>query len=216
LRAMCGLSKSQFSMASGALAERGLIEVDKAPNAASTVFVLVPNSDGSENRNTRNSELGTPEIRNSEVPNSGTPLYIGSSKSAPKSTKGVSGRANSHKFWSEAIGHGAHHHDGGVRMDGERIVLVNGTRAEWLEKFDGDENRLDLALLQVAGFIQPNSSRPLSAQVSSQLARIAGQRHDQTIRYEATRAKAQRAGPQQTGKRTLADALRDAAAKECA
>ncbi len=78
-------------------------------------------------------------------------------------------------------------YNGGVTFDGEKIHLMNGTRQEWLEKFGNDEARLDLALIEIAGSIQPNSGRPLAVQVNSQLARKAGQKLDQDKRYENAR-----------------------------
>lgn len=69
-----------------------------------------------------------------------------------------------------------------IQPDG-RIALVNGTRQFWLAEFGGDDHRLDLALRQVA--VQPNSRRPLRAQVEGQLARQAAARRDQDARYAA-------------------------------
>lgn len=74
----------------------------------------------------------------------------------------------------------------------EPVVLKNGMLSlnnrlwtTWVDIFKGDKGRLILALTEVAGRIQPNSSRPLEAQVSSQLARIAGDRHDRDRRYDS-------------------------------
>lgn len=66
-----------------------------------------------------------------------------------------------------------------VSFDGGRLTLFGELRSFWLAEFDGDDKALDLGLLQAAGFVQPNSSRPLEAQVSAQLAR---QRADQRTR----------------------------------
>lgn len=61
-----------------------------------------------------------------------------------------------------------------ITMARGKIELHNGTRSEWLARFDGDAESLDLALLQAAGWVQPNNiSKPLEAQVSAQLAKIA-------------------------------------------
>src|SRR5690606_30180504 len=58
-----------------------------------------------------------------------------------------------------------------VTFDGCTITLVNGERADWLKKFDGDDKRLDLALVQAANFIQPNNrTKSLLVQVRAQLA----------------------------------------------
>lgn len=75
--------------------------------------------------------------------------------------------------------------------DGE-IVLRNGLRAYWLDRFGGDEIRLDLALKQAAGYVQENSRKPLEAQVGAQLGRIAGEKHDRDQRYAAAAKKPDR------------------------
>ena len=76
-----------------------------------------------------------------------------------------------------------------------RIVLHNGTHAKWLAKF-GTEERLELALMQAAGWVQPHSSRPLQAQVESQLARAASDKLDRDVRYQvAAKSKAKAEKP---------------------
>lgn len=72
----------------------------------------------------------------------------------------------------------------GVEVQGGKLVLVNGTRTEWLSRFDDDENRLDLALVQAFGELQPNSGKGIKQQVERTLARIAGQKRDQDKRYD--------------------------------
>lgn len=69
-----------------------------------------------------------------------------------------------------------------------RIVLRNGLRAFWLERFDGDAERLELGLITAAAYVQPNSIRPLEAQVSAQLARQVADRRDRDRRYAAAAA----------------------------
>jgi len=80
----------------------------------------------------------------------------------------------------------------GVSLKGDRVVLVNGTRAEWLERFGGDENRLDMALIEARASVQPNSRQPIKLQVERILARVAGQKRDSDRRYSET-AKARQA-----------------------
>lgn len=87
---------------------------------------------------------------------------------------------NGNDFWKQALNPQEH---GSVSFENGKLTLLNGTRAEWLQRFEGDETRLDLALIQIASFLQPNSGRPLKTQVSSQLARIAGEKHDRDARY---------------------------------
>lgn len=76
-----------------------------------------------------------------------------------------------------------------------RLVLADDLRAFWLERFGGDADRLDLALTQAEGWIQPNNrSRSLETQLSSQLARIAADKRDRDARYAAA-AQAKTARP---------------------
>ena len=70
-----------------------------------------------------------------------------------------------------------------VRFANGRLELCDGLWTFWLEQFGGDNVRLLLALVEVGGRVQPNSSRPLEAQIGSQLARIAGDRHDRSSNY---------------------------------
>lgn len=71
-----------------------------------------------------------------------------------------------------------------VQMDQTgKPVLMNGLRQFWLNEFGGDNVRLDLALIEVAGDLQPNSRRSLESQVSSRLAKMARARRDQDERY---------------------------------
>jgi uncharacterized protein YdaU (DUF1376 family) len=69
-------------------------------------------------------------------------------------------------------------------VDG-RVVLFNGLRQFWVDEWGGDEKGLDLALIEVSGRIQKSGSRPLEAQVSSQLARRVADKRDQDKRYQA-------------------------------
>lgn len=94
-----------------------------------------------------------------------------------------------------------------VQYANGRLTLFNGLKAFWLDKFDGDEERLELALVQAAGFVQPNSTRPLEAQVSSQLARSAADKRDRDMRYAAA-AKAS-GGSRQTAAKPRAKGMMD-------
>jgi hypothetical protein len=99
-------------------------------------------------------------------------------------------------FWAKAINpDGEHGHDKVALVDG-KLTLFNGYRAEWLAEFEGDAKSLDLALKEVAGRIQPSShARPLEAQVSSQLARMARDKRDRDKRYAETVARNAKAAP---------------------
>lgn len=74
-----------------------------------------------------------------------------------------------------------------------RLVLSDKFRAGWLERFDGDADRFELALVQAQGYVQPNNrSKSLDVQLSAQLARIVSDKRDRDSRY----AKASEAKPQ--------------------
>ena len=74
--------------------------------------------------------------------------------------------------------------DAGVSIADGRLVLGNGTRQRWLAEFDGDAKRLDLALVEALGSVQPNSrSHSLQVQVEKQLARMVSNRRDGDKRY---------------------------------
>lgn len=85
----------------------------------------------------------------------------------------------------DALGRPIEGPDADVSFDGETITLVNGERADWLKRFGGDEERLDLAIIQAAGYIQPHSRQSLLKQVRAQLARAAGDKRDRDQRYAA-------------------------------
>lgn len=82
-----------------------------------------------------------------------------------------------------------------VRLSAGTIELCSDLRKFWLTEFDGDERRLRLALVEVGGRVQVNSSRPLEAQVSSQLARIVADKADKDRRYTAAVVANQAAKP---------------------
>ena len=93
-----------------------------------------------------------------------------------------------------------------------RLQLFNQLKSYWVEKFDGDEQRLDLALVRAAGYVQQNSTRPLEAQVSAQLARDVSDKRDRDKRYaSAISAKRCCSTP---GKPTMAEVLAKRKASE--
>ena len=97
------------------------------------------------------------------------------------------GRASANSLdlnpWSETVNHGVE-----VQPDG-RVRLVNGTEAEWLQRFGDDREALDDALIEVAGYIQPMSRQPIKLQVERGLARIARERRERDQRYERAAAR---------------------------
>jgi hypothetical protein len=67
-------------------------------------------------------------------------------------------------------------HDGVPRLAG-------ATEQRWRAAFGGDAQRLDWALAELAGTVQPNSGRPLAVQIEAGLARIAGHKRERDQRY---------------------------------
>ncbi len=77
-------------------------------------------------------------------------------------------------YWSKAMEvPGAYNPSEGVFRDpGTGVLqLVNGVRALWVERFGGDEQALDLALIQAAPYVKPNGAHPVRTQVEAQLAK---------------------------------------------
>ena len=76
------------------------------------------------------------------------------------------------------------------------LKLHNGVRSFWLEQFDQDERELTLGLKQAANYVQPNSYKPLQAQVEAQLAKQVRDRMDQDKRYaKAAKVNSERVRP---------------------
>lgn len=92
-----------------------------------------------------------------------------------------------------------------VEFSNGKLTLFNGLRSEWLEKFDGDAERLELGLTQAAAYVQPNSPRPLEAQVSAQLARQVSAKRDSDRRYADAAARNNAGAP---GQRQRSDVRR--------
>ena len=70
-----------------------------------------------------------------------------------------------------------------VVLRGGRIDLLNGARAFWIGQFEGNEGDLNLALIEAAGSIQPNSKQPVKLQVERILARKCSDRRERDRRY---------------------------------
>lgn len=220
LRAKTDLGRAQFAAASAGLQEKGIIECRRQRNAPQVILVPELKSGSPENPDIRETQISG-NIGCPETPESGSPENPDRDiLAAPVSTAPIGVRARtSANFWSNAIGHGKHGYDGGVHFDGSRVELVNGTLANWLERFGNDREALDLALIQIVGLIQPNGSRPICAQVEGQLARIVGQRRDQDRRYEASKASSHRQQAKPTaaiGKPTVSEILKQRREAEAA
>lgn len=74
--------------------------------------------------------------------------------------------------------------DGIERLPDGSYTLVNGTRQQWLEKFNGDANALDLALVEANGIFQPNRAKTPLQQIQGTLGRIARETADRDRRYQ--------------------------------
>lgn len=94
----------------------------------------------------------------------------------------VSGR----EFWTKANNPGPSPSDHKVKLQDGKLELLNGFRAEWLERFGGNAERLDLAVMTAAAYVQPFGLKPLDVQVSAQLARHAAEKLDRDERHAAT------------------------------
>lgn len=75
------------------------------------------------------------------------------------------------------------HLNEGIEVVDGSVRLVNGTRAEWLKRFGGDEEALDLAVMEAAGGLQPNSKKPIKPQIERVLAKIVRESRDKDKRY---------------------------------
>lgn len=98
-------------------------------------------------------------------------------KSAPKSAPG--GKA----FWAAAFAPKEPEPHEDVLFTNGEVILLNGARSEWLAQFQGEENTLNLALMEIAGEIQPNSNTSIKVQVVRKLAQITRKRLEQDKRY---------------------------------
>lgn len=93
---------------------------------------------------------------------------------------------NQNQSWAEIIANerGETPEATGVSLQGETVVLMNGTRQKWIELFGDDEKRLDLALIEISAELQPNSGKPLHIDVESRLAKRAAWKRDGDKRYQ--------------------------------
>lgn len=83
--------------------------------------------------------------------------------------------------------------EGYVVTDRLRIELVNGVRAEWLERFGGHEGILDDTLIEISGKIRPNSPTPVTVQIDSLLAAVARDQKSSDKRYQKAASERERA-----------------------
>jgi hypothetical protein len=75
------------------------------------------------------------------------------------------------------------------RDENGRLVLSDEYRADWVNRFGGDAARLELAITQAEGYLQPNNrTKSLDVQLASQLARIVAEKRDRDTRYASAAA----------------------------
>lgn len=96
-------------------------------------------------------------------------------------------KENGHAYWAKAMGTG--YDVPGISLVNGAIVMDAAKRSEWRRLLQCDDARLDIALIDVRGWVQPNSGRPFGVQVESQLAKRVGAKIDQDARYDAAVAK---------------------------
>lgn len=125
-----------------------------------------------------NQSLSIEPIANSQEPKKEDPKPQFAQSDMPSHVKPI---AN----WSAAFSQSVENHETVIRATTGEILLLNGTRQTWLEKFGGDGERLDLALIEIAGDINEGSRKPLAADVQGRLARKAGDKLDRDQRYRA-------------------------------
>jgi len=78
--------------------------------------------------------------------------------------------------------------EGWFTFDGKRIIAPDSCRSFWLQQFD--EKGFDLALIECAGSLQPNSrAHSVHAQVERKLAQEARDKRDRDRRYAEAAAK---------------------------
>lgn len=139
-----------------------------------------------------------------------------SSEARSKEDKKVLAREAQSKgrdFWAQAnAAGGGYNPDEGIFRDPATgvIQLFNGVRAEWLSKFDGDEDAMNLALIQLSAYVQPNGVHGIGVQVRSQLAKHVAGIKERQKRYDAAKkSKQPTETPEERKKRIFAEAAEE-------
>jgi hypothetical protein len=86
------------------------------------------------------------------------------------------------KSWEDDVASQSHPT---ITVENGKAILHNGTRSEWLERFGGDEEDLELALIDAVGTIQPNSRQDPALQITRRLSIIVRDRREKDKRYAA-------------------------------
>jgi hypothetical protein len=190
----CGVSERTATRGKAWLRDHGYIQLKVGNGDQKTQFRMsLPAKAGVDTQSTRDSHADDPRVdtQSIRVATQSTPdsqtgdprvatqaisiLYRDSISIPDMGRPPDEGRS----FWGHALGEPSD----SVSFTNGKLTLLNGTRQRWLSEFGGNEKRLDLALIQIAPIIQPNSRRPLPVQVEAQLARIAADKRDRDTRY---------------------------------
>lgn len=238
LRSKTDLGRAQFAAASAGLQAKGIIETRRQRNAAQVILVPELTLGTPENPDIREIKTsgkpgcpGNPVPGSPGFPDAGSPGFpdhdiyaapVSTPESAPSQRAmredGMPAHVKPISNWNLAFAQP----EPGIEFDGGRVRLVNGTRAEWLERFGGDAEALDLALIEVSGKFQPNSrSHSPRMQVERELARIVREDRNKDKRYQqAVQANAKQRGSSQSSapsdKPTVSELLRRRREEEAA
>ena len=222
----CGITDTKVIAAKIGITERAVRKAKSTPpvrNHSSDAGTTVPEPEfrgGTtvpEKRN-HSSEISEPQFRGKKEVSPHTPLQERNNYHLVESSPSTTDRARDagKGFWTTTLNPSGQQGHAGVSFANGSVQLHNGTRQRWLDQFDGDAKRLDLALIEIAGQIQPNSGRPISVQVEALLARKAGDKLDRDRRYaSAARSSARTTAPNPT-KRTVSQILAEKRAAEAA
>ncbi len=165
----------------------------------------------------RSDETGTVEaVRSNELPRARieTPLGLLSTKlvseESPPPPSEPKTNVQPIPNWNTAFADD-HYGEDIVFRDG-RVSLLNGSLSYWLERFGNDVERLELALIEAAGGVQPASRQPVKLQVERQLARFARDKLDKDQRYERA-AKSKKADGSNTPRAARRNPIMDMASR---
>lgn len=210
--AICNLSRPTVTKGKAWLVDHGYIHIKLGDGRGlkSTFALALPSGAKEETALPHAEEASFPETTFPETTKHETPLQKGETSLQKGETalppiqeynqeyKPSSAPARAHEtgraFWAKATNPHGYNPDADVVFEDGALTLVNGLRSKWLTEFSDDAHRLDLALTEIAGNLQINSSRSLRAQVESRLARLAGEKLDKDNRYKSVAAANNRGG----------------------
>jgi hypothetical protein len=184
LQVICGISEDTATRGKKWLRVHGYVELRVGTGGEKTRFKMVVPDQVVEEDHTRPQRTPpTADPQTAEGPQKIPPPpptadpspapsgYVFKRDSIPIQDDKRERKVDGKTFWQEALNPDSH----SVSFENGKLKLLNGERTRWLSEFGGDERRLDYALIQIAPYLQPNTRRPLLAQVESQLARLLGQ-----------------------------------------